>query len=249
MNKYVMILSILLVVVLLLVACNRYINYENKSRDVYLEKYDFTNIKFKTGDIIFFRHDTPIYYHGDNGINMDVHVVKNISKTIVGFSQKYYSHVGMIVVLNNKPFVYHLTSKPHIDKFSGKSIIGTPSLVEMSEIQQYDGLLYLHRYKGEPIKFDENDIAKISSMNIKLVGKIHEVVMKTFLGIGEYKDGYMTCADFTNFLLKYTKIKDEDLKYKTAVDLEYIRNFVENNEKYYDSTPIMINTVLSKALR
>jgi len=58
--------------------------------DAGLEKKDIDEMQFRTGDIIFFRHDCPIYFYGDNGINMDIHIVKNICKPLFHFNQKYF---------------------------------------------------------------------------------------------------------------------------------------------------------------
>ena len=239
-----MIIPVILAILILFVL-NRIIDKQNELRDNSLQRFDINDIKYRTGDIIFFRHDCPLYFYGSNGINMDTHIIKNISKTIIGFSQKYYSHVGIVIVINNIPYVYHITSNPHVDTVSGKSLIGVPVLVSMSEIQQYKGMLYHHQYIGPEILCDMDDINHINLQNIKLCGNFFNVISKTYFKIGKYKDNEMTCADFINFAMFYFGINK--VGYNHPVDLEYIRKFV-SKDKNYETKPVIINTVLSKAI-
>lgn len=238
------VIVIITIVIVLVVVLNRIINHQNNTRDISLERVDLNSVSYRTGDVIFFRHDSPLYFYGNNGINTDVHVVKNISKTIAGFSQKYYSHVGIIVVINNIPYVYHLTSQPHSDALSGKSVIGIPVLVELQEIHKYPGMLYIHRYKGPELSFGTNDLKYINSKGIKLCGKFYKVVLTTILGVGSYEDNTMTCADFVNFVMVYLGIRNSS---GNPVDLEYIRRFVEEDDKY-DRIPVILNTIMSEAV-
>ena len=99
----------------------------------------------------FFRHDCPLYFYGDNGINMDTHIVKSMCKTIFHFSQPWFSHCGIVVVRNNIPFVLHLTADDNYDNYNKKSIIGSPVLTSMSELYKYKGVLYYSKYVGAPI--------------------------------------------------------------------------------------------------
>ena len=81
---------------------------------------NINEISFNTGDIVFFRHDCPLYFYGDNGINMDIHIVKNICKTIFHFVEPWFSHCGIVVVKDNIPFVLHITAEANYDNYNKK---------------------------------------------------------------------------------------------------------------------------------
>lgn len=236
---------LIILIILILLVLNRIIKTSNKNWDNNLKSVEIKNTNFRTGDVVFFRHDCPIYFYGDNGINMDVHIIKNILKTFVSFNQKYYSHAGIIVVIDNTPYVYHLTAHHHFDVFSGKFIVGTPVLVKLSEIELYPGFLYHYRYIGPRIQFDIDMIEHINSQNIKLCGNIFKVVLVTILKIGKYNNNEMICTDFVKYMMNYMGIINTDDK---PCDLEYIRKIVENNAKY-NNVPIKLETGLSKSIR
>lgn len=189
---------------------------------------NINEISFNTGDIVFFRHDCPLYFYGDNGINMDIHIVKNICKTIFHFVEPWFSHCGIVVVKDNIPFVLHITAEANYDNYNKKSIIGMPALTSMDELYKYKGVLYYSKYIGSPITNIEPKLKDIYSKNIYLDGNIFNCLLTNLLNVTSHKDNTMVCCDFVLYVLKKFGIVK---KFKYC-DLNYIHTICKNKNKY-----------------
>jgi hypothetical protein len=209
-----------------------------------LIKKNINEIQYKTGDVIFFRHDSPLYFYGDNGINMDIHVVKNISKTLFHFAQPFFSHCGIVIIRDNIPFVLHLTADDNYDNYNKKSIIGCPVLTSMSELYKYKGVLYHNEYIGPPITNIESILKDIYSKDIYLDGNIFNAFMVNIMNISTHKKNSMVCCDFVVYVMEKFGIVRE-FKY---CDLNYVHNICKTS-KNYATRQTIIKTQLFKCLR
>ena len=121
--------------------------------------FDPNQIKFRTGDLLFFRwnDDSLISY---NEITKETtfnfkHLSDSICKTMYCMAAGIYTHVGMIVVIDNVPYIYEITnadtySMPKYCHYIGKNVLNTPSLQKLKCIQHYIGHVYHYSYLGKP---------------------------------------------------------------------------------------------------
>lgn len=119
--------------------------------------YNFHNINFKTGDIIIFRRDKlydlrPVYY-----------IMGLVSFIISG---SIYSHVGMVVVINNVSYIYHIEFFPEYDHYRKKFSNSLAVLNNLEEtLYTYHGDVLYYPIKkeismdvmGKQMKEHEND--------------------------------------------------------------------------------------------
>lgn len=221
-------IKIIIFIVLILYIINVYTRYKLKQYDNSLTKRQLTECNYRTGDIVFFRNACPLYFFGENGINIDIHIVKNIAKSFYYNYQKYFSHVGVIVIINNTPYLYHLTNKHQYDLLSKKYVIGKSCLVNIYEIENYDGFAYISHYKGPNISIDIKDI---QNNTMYLHGNLFDVLKTTIFQISHYKENRGVCTDLVHrFCHKYGIDKNKN----KAVDVNYLINFVNQHNYYSD---------------
>lgn len=222
---------IILIIFLLSLIKNSQIYEFNKL----LTKKNINDINYNTGDIIFFRHDCPLYFYGDNGINMDIHIFKNMCKTLFHFIQPWFSHCGIVVIRNNTPYVLHITADDNYDNYTGNNTIGTPTLTSLCDLYKYKGMLYHNSYIGPPIKNIESILEEIYSENIKLDGNILNAFIVNLLGISKHKEKTMVCCDFVLYVMVKFGISD---KFEYC-DLNHINDICKNNKNYVTKKTII----------
>ena len=163
--------------------------------------------KKRTGDIIMFRHETPLIFQGDNGYNIDVHIIKNLFKRFFALSQPYYSHAGVVVVRNGIPYVLHVTADSNFDNYRKKYVIGSPALTSMDKIEEYKGFVFHYPYLGKDIDFECN-MKKIYNNNIVLNGNWFIVALSYSTGRRISKK-YL-CTEFVAHILDLMGIEKYD---------------------------------------
>jgi hypothetical protein len=236
-------LNYVIIIVIIILLLNVLKTHAVSNYDHSLIKKNIDDIHFNTGDIIFFRHDCPLYFYGNNGINMDIHIFKNACKTLFYYNQSYFSHCGIVIIRNNIPYILHLTADDNYDNYTKKCTIGTPVLSSMNDVYKYKGFLYYNKYVGPRINNIELILTKIYNTPIYLDGNIFNALMVNLMGIGNHKQQYMVCCDFVLFVMNILNIVNT-FKY---CDLNYISNICKTNN-HYISKQILIKTQLYKCL-
>ena len=215
--------AIIIIVILIIYQHYYYSNIFHKN----LIRKHADDIKFKTGDIIMFRFDTPVLYRNKDGYNTSTFICKAISTSVqYWYNGLPYLHTGIIVMIDNKPYVLHLTSDPIFDNFTQQDVVGLPSLSLLKDLNFYHGTLYHYKYNGPTNKLDLNDIYK---HDIHINNSVLGVVCNNGLKIQKNKK-YIACTDFVE-LVQY---------------LLGIVNHISGNAdiptliKHYDKTPTVI---------
>ena len=135
--------------------------------------FDPNQIKFRTGDLLFFRwnDDSLISYNNlTKETTFDIKYLSNsIHKTLYRILVGYYTHVGMVVVIRGKPYVYETThantyTLPKFCMYQQKIVLNTPSLQDISCLQLYRGHVYHYKYLGKP--FNMKKLNKYINMNV-----------------------------------------------------------------------------------
>jgi hypothetical protein len=159
--------------------------------DKSLAKVNMFDVQYNTGDIVFFRHNAPMWTYGDNGINIKFHIVKNILKTINYMFDPYFSHSGIIIKLNGDPYVFHLTADYQYCSLTERWVIGSPALVSLHDIMKYPGFVY-----HVPYRLKKTVDAKWlnSFYDNRLVGNPLKAISVSGLGIGQYSHNKMACT-------------------------------------------------------
>lgn len=235
---------IIIIIILVLFLLNWNTRRTLRDFDNSLKKININECNFRTGDILFFRNTCPLYFYGDNGINMDVAIVKNTLKSLYFYHQKYYTHVGIIIVLDEIPYLLHMTADSQYDIYTNRYVIGSISMIDLREIENYKGYAYINRYTGPDIIFTKNDLDEIYSDNMFIDGNLAVIFKNTVLGIGSYRKNYGVCCDLVKKLLYRFKL----INNLYPCDLNELINFVDMCP-YYDSEPVMIRTGYFIALK
>jgi hypothetical protein len=234
--SYIILILILIIVLLTQTRWESINNYEKN-----MELKEISDVDFNTGDIILYRHDTPLLFYGENGINLDVHIVKNVLKTILHYNQKYYSHCGIVIKINKIPYILHLTADDQHDIYTNRYVIGLPSLVSIDELFRYKGIVYYSKYIGIPLS-DISFLPEIFNNNIHLDGNLLNGILSNILKIKERDYNKLLCCDFVKLILFKLGICDNT----KSCDLNEIAA-IAHTEKY--NKQIKIKTRVFKCLR
>ena len=159
----------------------------------------------KTGDIIMFKHDTPVIYYTRHGRNSSMHITKSISDSLQYWYHLYpYTHTGIVVVLDN-PYVLHLSPDPYYDNYKKEWVIGKPVMSSFDELTGYKGCLYLHEYNNKVNGVAADELYRPDiHINNDVFNVLRDVALK---GTG---DGVkMSCADYVEYIQKKMGIINE----------------------------------------
>ena len=233
----------ILIFLIIIILLNRYLKLKIlPSRENKLKKLDHNEINYETGDVVFFQNDALLYYNGQNGYNYDVHIVKNCLKTLYYYIYPY-SHVGIIVKVNDIPYLLHMTADLQYDVYTKKYLIGVPVLIDMKEFSMYRGHSYIYKYKnGNQIQSNEL-LRYVRSNDLKIKGNLFKILSTTIFKFGKYEKNYGTCCDLVKRVLYYINECDNT----SPADINDIVKILEKNKHY--NTPIMIKNGYYKATR
>lgn len=229
--------------IIIIILLNRYLKLKIMPyRENKMKKLDPSEIEYNTGDVVFFQNDALLYYNGKNGYNFDVHIVKNCLKTLYYYIYPY-SHVGIIITINNVPYLLHMTADLQYDLYTKKYVMGVPVLVDMKEFSMYRGHSYIYKLKNTTKVSSDKLLNYIYSSNLKIKGNLFKILKTTVLKIGKYEKDRGTCCDLVKKALYYINECDNT----TPADINDIVKILEKN-KHYDA-PIMIKNGYYKATR
>lgn len=120
---------------------------------------------YRTGDILFYRyHGDSVVYHDANKniVSNFANIFKLSAETLVSkIISGVYTHVAMIIVINNRPYIYDTPGG--IDSYSIKmydiltkkiGLFRHPILLDISYINKYIGDVYRIKYIGADIPLD-----------------------------------------------------------------------------------------------
>jgi hypothetical protein len=206
-----------------------------------LVQIEFEDMSYTTGDVVFYRHDAYLKFKGNNGNNYDVHVVKNVLKTIFSYFQPYYSHTGVIIVIDDVPYIYHLTADSQFDLISQSWVIGSPALVSLTEARKYPGFIYINKYVGPHITVDVNWLSQFSVL--RLNGNLFTGLFSNLLKFMDHPTNEMVCTDFVMHVLHKLGISPKSKN----PSINTVRNFISDG--LYETRPILLKTGLFKALK
>lgn len=228
----------ILIIIIILLIYPRYIFYNS-----FHKQYPIINlpdIKFKTGDIIMYKYETPVYYKQHNKIHTSFYLGKEILNSFSYYFQNgtHYSHAGIIIVINDIPYLWHLTDDPYYDIYTKKVVIGKPSLCAITDIDVYRGVPYIIPYKGPKIEVDNRILDDIYKKNIYIQGNFITCILTNGLKLMNNKENEFMCLDFVELVLYYMGILTEQEKRSSFIDFF---NHLNETEYYNIDKPIIIN--------
>ena len=160
---------------------------QTKLHDSSLVKKHIDSIQFSTGDIIFYRY-------GYEGSYFDFNIPYY-------YCQGYYTHVGIVVVINQIPYVFNMTDDPTYDSWNEKHIEGSPSLNTFDEVKKYKGALYYCKYKGPYIENPELIIRDIFNETIHIYSNCIMGIFVNLIGVLKHTKNYMYCCDLVVYVM------------------------------------------------
>lgn len=130
---------------------------------------NLNDIKFRTGDLILCRwmennivnqdHAT-----GEKTVRYENLIMPELEKLFSSLLLSYYTHIGIVMVINDIPYIYELTNNitstkyPTYDEWTKRHINKTPALYNIKYIKKYPGHIYHTSYTGPTIP--ENRVIK-----------------------------------------------------------------------------------------
>lgn len=197
---------------------------------------DLHECDFATGDIIMTKYDEPSIYWAKNGFNLKPVFIKNITDSIQYYSQGHYTHCGIVIVLD-KPYIYHLTDDICFDKIRGRYVTCIPSLVPLEEMLGYHGVLYhfprrVRRHIPMEVIYNLFDQPQPQMQGNPFITVCHNAFK-----IGTLPKDKYVCADFAKRVLMHLGFS-QNLKLDAPTNLTDIRKIC--SEECHD--PVIIRT-------
>jgi len=208
MKKYVCALCIIfiIIIIILIKLINRHQYLTNRYLNV--PKHNIQDRKFKTGDIVLFKYKPT-------DIRWKFRYL--LCAAIFG---THITHMGIVVVLNNEPFLYECGmdrgNNSMYDLLSNTYISHNTTLCTLTplydNIKHYNGYVFHHSYSGNV----ENDDYSIFNFLKERTRKTCKLTAKRLLSIlsnnnaCDEDDSYTTCIEIAMNLLKYLNILKPD---------------------------------------
>lgn len=214
---------IIIAIIILIWIMGRIRINKTKLHDSNLVKKNIDNIQFSTGDIIFYRYNYE-----------DSHFDFNIPYY---YCQGYYTHVGIVVVINQIPYVFQMTDNITYDSWSKKNVERLPSLNTIDEVKKYKGVLYYCKYKGSPIENQEIIIRDIFNENIHIYSNFIMGILVNLLGVLKHTKNHMYCCDLVLYVMHKFGVSNLQLPchmkslYEECMNNDNYNNYVVMLEK------------------
>jgi len=187
-------------IIILIILIIYYINVE-KLRSI--SSRNLEDIKFKTGDIIMTRYD-----HINN-----LDPVKYIAHNIISYvlTRSLETHSAIVIVIDNKPYVYHVTYLFQYDHSVSAYRRKSPVLVDLKT--------YVMGYNGEMLHYPiKNELNILKSMK--------------FIDANKYKEFTYSQLEAINTVLKLPTSENEDSKFCLQLTMDYLNYMDVINGKY-----------------
>jgi hypothetical protein len=176
---------------------------------------DYKKIIYRTGDLLFFKwQDTNIFNR--NKMILNYSVKDRILEIPLCMTNTYYSHMGIVIVINNIPYIYETIDKSsyplknlfcnYQNKLIEKGYFG-PVLHNISDIKYYLGDVHHISYRGPEIKkdkiFNTLKLCKDKKLDYK-----NAYFTNCFLK-SKIKEKSLTCVGFITHVLNHFNIYDK----------------------------------------
>jgi hypothetical protein len=168
------------------------------------KRIQFDDALLETGDIIFMRQDNPLVYTSHNGINISRSYSKVATDSIAWYSQGHYTHVGVVVRIQGRSYVFHITSDLMIDRWTNQPKIGRPCLSTLDDINLYHGTLYLTKNPNSKSISEEKTIRALSNIYSKdylFQGNMLTAIWNNGLKFGK-NSNFIMCTDMVEIVLQ-----------------------------------------------
>jgi hypothetical protein len=176
---------------------------------------DYKKITYRTGDLLFFKwQDTNIFNRHPMILNYSVK--DYILEIPLHMTNTYYSHMGIIIVINNMVYIYETIDKSsyplknlfcnYQNKLIEKEYFG-PVLHNISDINYYLGDVHHISYRGPEIKKDKI-FNTLKLCKDKKLNYINAYFTNCFLK-SKIKEKSFTCVGFITHVLNHFNIYDE----------------------------------------
>lgn len=222
----------LLIFVLLTILLNQLKWYNLYNFHSNIKKIDINYENLNTGDIITFYKDYSLFYKGHNNINITPNFFNNILKTYLYTFQGNFSHFGIILKINEIPYLLHLTSSPQYDLITHKWVLGKTSLVNISEMTHYFGYSYVYKYNGPPLYFN-NDIF---NHTLYLNGNWLDIILMKI-----YEPNWGVCINQVLYIMKKLNILNNNFDTLQFVSIKDFINIIHSHKYYSDTPSLLIN--------
>jgi hypothetical protein len=182
-----------------------------------------------------------------NGFNFHFTWMKFIVDAIEYYFQGHYTHCGVVVVIDQRPYLFHLTDDVFKNQMQSppRNVTCVPSLCTMDNLTSYHGFAYHYAYTGDvqvPNEKVNGLVADIGKSNIVLQGNCFITMLVNGAGLGRHTGNKMVCTDFSNLILSKLGILEDGPK--TGSNLKTIMNMINRSGKY-DTRPMRIETAWS----
>lgn len=233
-------ITVIICIYLLNVYHTRRISYMDSN----LIRTNIRDTKYRTGDVIFFRKDYSHMFKGDNGVNYDLSYTKRLVYTFEFLHQNcYYSHCAIVIIINGITYLTHLTEDPYYDNVKNIHVLGAPSLIKLTDIENYKGFVYHYKYNGPEIKVTDNMINRIYSIDMKLSNFLKSTICSAFK-LYHHSDGYGSCCDYIQLVMYEMGLVDTVTK---RCDLRDILDTIKSLDYSHDAT--ILETIWIKVTR
>lgn len=202
-----------------------------------------SDIELNTGDIIFVKNCTKCKYNGD--ISNDV-FCQFIGRNMFNSFRWYcmdrinYTHVAMIVKIDNKPYICHKydrSSPPIFDMVDEDTHQKGITLSDLDFINSTVGAVHIYRYTGPEIVKDMKEWVDRNS-HVEYPKSIFNVAMANALKYTKNPTGVMACTDFIENTLAHLDLLDK--KYiSNQSTIKDIYDIIQSH-KYYEHVPMVL---------
>jgi hypothetical protein len=197
---------------------------------------DVNDIQWRTGDIVYHRYvPTPVSLNGSTFNGACLTIATKLIKGLAYHVEPYYTHIGIVIVIDSVPYLFHLTTIQQYDNHTSSCVTGTPAIISLSVMIKYPGNLYRNRYIGPTINVDNQWLDQF--YNIKFDHNVVRMLTTNKFGITKHPKNTMVCTDFVNTVLHNLGLTNNT----KPSSLNSIRYYI-NESQHYTSKPVIVKT-------
>ena len=215
--KWLPIAMIIVIVMVFMVFYPHYIYSLKPNENI----QNIKNIEFHTGDIIMMSYIVP----------------KLSFFKLAKYSGQYYhqrthhTHCGIIVIIDDIPYIYHLHRTPYFDEYTQKIVVGKPVLSKLDIIDTEDTTdTYLYSYTGPKITVDETILQNIYSKDIHFQPSSFKTALVNGTRLLKNHPYEYMCTDFVEevlCLLKLMRKKSLNSNLRSMLDFVNVNSYDE----------------------
>lgn len=176
------------------------------------------NVTYRTGDLLLFKcTNTNIIKKSKKLFNIDFSkffTKDYYENNLLKLYTKKYIHIGIVIVINNHPYIYEISDKSYnkkrYDNYTNKYVYNKPALIDISYLNHYYGDVYKSSYIGPEIETNylipifkkyQNYIISSNDTVINCIKKKMDVINN---------NKSTSCTEFTAKIIKTLNIVDID---------------------------------------